>query len=89
MDPQFRSISDVHLERRLPLPLQAAEQWIALIKHQVKVTRHNLKILLQNHLQIPYHFRHMQAMAWHQERERTQPLLLTPQRAIALKSSWQ
>mmetsp|Transcript_5411 Transcript_5411/g.7978 ORF Transcript_5411/g.7978 Transcript_5411/m.7978 type:complete len:324 (+) Transcript_5411:1067-2038(+) len=79
MDPQFRSIFDVPLEHRLRLPLQAAEKWIALIKHQVKVTHHNLKILLRNHLQIPSHFKHMQAISRRQEKERNQPL--TPRRA--------
>jgi len=46
LDPQFRSVFDVPLSQRLRLPLSAAEQWLSLIDHQIKVTKHNLTILL-------------------------------------------
>jgi len=45
--PQFRLITEVPLLKRLRLSLPAAEHWIALIEHQIKVTKHNLKILLR------------------------------------------
>lgn len=48
--PQFQQITAVPLTQRLRLSLPAAEKWIAQIEHQVKVTKHNLKILLRQHL---------------------------------------
>ena len=40
--PQFTSIFAVPLEHRMKLPLQSAENWIAMINHLIKVTAHNL-----------------------------------------------
>ena len=54
--PQFRSITEVPLLQRLRLPLAAAEKWLALIDHQVKVTLHNAKLLVRQHRTIPEHF---------------------------------
>ena len=73
LDPQFRSIYEVPLPHRLQLPLQAAEQWISLIKHQMRVTQHNLKVLMRKHIPIQQHFRTMQQIARKQRYERRQP----------------
>ena len=53
LDSQIRSVFDVPLAQRLRLPLQAAEQWLSLIDHQIRVTKHNLKILLRQHVPMP------------------------------------
>jgi len=73
LDPQFRSIYEVPLAHRLQLPLQAAEQWISLIKHQMRVTQHNLKVLMRKHIPSQQHFRTMQQIARKQRYERRQP----------------
>ena len=74
LDPQFRPISDVPLARRLRLPLQAAEQWLSLVHHQIKVTKHNLTVLLKPHVPIPIHVKKMQQYARRQRYERRQPV---------------
>jgi hypothetical protein len=79
LDPQFRPISDVPLTHRLRLPLQAAEHWLSLIQHQIKVTNHNLKVLLKQHISIPTHVSNMQNAARRQRYERRQPE--TPRKA--------
>jgi hypothetical protein len=79
LDPQFRPISDVPLTHRLRLPLQAAEHWLSLIQHQIKVTTHNLKVLLKQHISIPTHVSNMQNAARRQRYERRQPE--TPRKA--------
>lgn len=48
--PQFQQITSIPLMQRLRLSLPAAEKWIAQVEHQMKVTKHNLKILMQQHL---------------------------------------
>jgi len=46
----------------LCLPLCAAEQWLFLIDHQIKVAKHNLKILLQQHVLITQHFSRIESI---------------------------
>jgi len=55
--PQFSSIFAIPLEHHLKLPLQAAEQWISMVAHQVKVTKHNFTLLLKQHKPIQAHVR--------------------------------
>ena len=52
--------------------LFATEQWLSLIDHQIKVTKHNLKILLQQHVPITRHFGHMEITAAKQAIDRQQ-----------------
>ena len=73
LDPQFRSIKEVPLENRLCLNLQGAEQWLSLIAHQMKVTQHNLRALIKQHLPIPTHLTNMEQTARRQAIERMQP----------------
>ena len=73
LDAKFRSVTEIPLADRLRLPLQAAEQWLSLIKHQVKVTAHNARVLLKQHLPVTAHFRNMQKIARKQRYERRQP----------------
>ena len=68
--PQFRSITEVTLAQRLRLPLQAAEHWIALIKHQAKVSAHNMRVLLRQHRPIQEHFKSMDQTAKKQATQR-------------------
>jgi len=70
--PQFRSIQEIPLAHRLKLPLHAAEQWLSLIAHQLKVTKHNAKALLRQHIPIQAHFRNMQRIARGQRFEKRQ-----------------
>lgn len=82
LDPQFRSIFEIPLLQRLRLPLFAAEQWLSLIDHQVKVTKHNLKILLRQHIPINQHFSQMEIEARKQTIRRQQsPSKDTPRKA--------
>ena len=82
LDPQFRSIFDVPLAQCLCLPLQAAEKWLSLIDHQIRVTKHNLKILLRQHVPMPRHLSNMELEAAKQAVVRNQyPSKDTPQRA--------
>mmetsp|Transcript_22446 Transcript_22446/g.32149 ORF Transcript_22446/g.32149 Transcript_22446/m.32149 type:complete len:919 (-) Transcript_22446:249-3005(-) len=48
--PQFDPITAIPLAQRLRLSFPAAEKWIAKIEHQMKVTAHNLRVLLRQHL---------------------------------------
>lgn len=77
--PQFRSIYEVPLEHRLKMPLQSAEQWLAMIAHQAKVTAHNLRLRLTQHQTMKSHLRTMRRIARTQAKERTQPA--TPRKA--------
>jgi hypothetical protein len=79
LDQQFRPIKEIPLARRLRLPLQAAEQWLSLVQHQIKVTKHNFTVLLKQHVPIPNHFKNMQKSARRQRYARRQPL--TPRKA--------
>lgn len=82
LDPQFRPISEMPLAHHLRLPLQAAEQWLLLIEHQVKVMAHNLKILLRQHIQLERHFGSMAITAQQQATIRQQsPSKDTPRQA--------
>ena len=72
--PQFRSITEVTLAQRLRLPLQAAEHWIALIKHQVKVSAHNARVLLRHHRPIKEHFEKMDQTAKKQAAQRARSM---------------
>ena len=82
LDPRYRSILEVPLQQRLALPLNAAEQWLALIDHQIKVTKYNHKRLLRNHLSINHHFRHMHKTTTRQTIQRMQsPSKDTPRKA--------
>ena len=79
---QFRPISEVSLAQRLRLSLPAAEHWVALIEHQVRVTTHNLKVLLKHHYPIPELIRkmeteHKRQNAW----KRQSPSRDTPRKA--------
>jgi hypothetical protein len=69
----FRSIFEIPLEHRLKLPLNAAEQWLAQIAHQVRVTQHNFKLLTKKDKSIPTHFRTMRREARQQAKDRTLP----------------
>ena len=66
---QYHSIFEVPLSHRLKMPLQAAEHWVSMIAHQVKVTQHNLKILLRQHKPIATHFRTMRKEARQQAKD--------------------
>ena len=77
--PQFRSIHEIPLAHRLQMPLQAAEQWISMISHQVKVTHHNFQCLLREHKPMPTHLRTMRREARAQAKARNQPA--TPRKA--------
>ena len=61
------------------MSLQAAEQWISLIAHQVKVTQHNFKLLLRQHKPIETHFDTMKREARQQEKDHAKPE--TPRKA--------
>ena len=71
--PHFRSIFEIPLDHRLKMPLQAAEQWLSLISHQVKVTQHNFKVLLRQHKPMQDHLRHMRRETSRQAKERNLP----------------
>jgi len=75
----FRSIFEVPLEHRLRLSLQAAEQWLSLIAHQVRVTNLNFSVLLRQHKPMHAHLRTMRREARSQAKERRLPV--TPKRA--------
>ena len=75
----FRSIFDVPLAHRLRMSLQSAEQWLSLIAHQAKVTKHNLTLLLRQHKPMEDHLRTMRRQARNQARERNEPA--TPRKA--------
>ena len=77
--PQFPSIYEIPLEHRLKMSLQTAEQWLSLIKHQVKVTNHNLHCLLRQHKTMRTHFRTMRREARAQAKERALPETPTKQ----------
>ena len=77
--PQFRSIFEVPLGHRLRLSLQAAEQWLSLIAHQVKVTNHNFTVLLRQHKPMKTHLRTMRREARSQAKDRRLPE--TPRKA--------
>ena len=77
--PQFRSILEIPLVHRLNMPLQAAEHWLSLIDHQVRVTQHNTKILLRQHHTIQTHLRTMRLAARNQAKDRALPE--TPRKA--------
>ena len=68
--PRFRSIFEVPLEHRLKMSLQAAEQWISMIAHQVKVTHHNFQCLARQHKSIKTHLWTMRREARSQAKER-------------------
>mmetsp|Transcript_13495 Transcript_13495/g.19359 ORF Transcript_13495/g.19359 Transcript_13495/m.19359 type:complete len:123 (+) Transcript_13495:1776-2144(+) len=55
------------------MPLQAAEHWLALISHRVKVTKHNFQILLRQHKPMQSHLRTMRKEAREQARDRSLP----------------
>jgi len=74
LDPRYRSIFAIPLVHRLKMPLQAAEQWVSMITHQVKVTSHNLRILLSQHKPIESHFRTMRREARQQAKDRRLPI---------------
>ena len=61
------------------MSLQTAEQWLSLIKHQVKVTNHNLECLLRQHKTMRTHFRTMRREARAQAKERALPETPTKQ----------
>ena len=71
--PQFRSIFEILLAHRLKMPLQAAEQWISMISHQVKVTHRNCQCLLRKHKPMSTHLHTMQREARAQAKARHQP----------------
>jgi hypothetical protein len=77
--PHFRSIFEIPLAHRLKMPLHSAEQWISLIRHQEKVTKHNFKILLSQHRPMATHFRTMRKEARQQAKDRALPV--TPRKA--------
>lgn len=77
--PHFRSIFEIPLAHRLQMPLHSAEQWISLIRHQEKVTKHNFKILLSQHRPMATHFRTMRKEARQQAKDRALPV--TPRKA--------
>mmetsp|Transcript_1987 Transcript_1987/g.3068 ORF Transcript_1987/g.3068 Transcript_1987/m.3068 type:complete len:602 (-) Transcript_1987:27-1832(-) len=79
MAPNFRSIFDIPLEHRLKMSLQAAEHWISLISHQVKVTHHNFRCLIRQHKPMKTHLRTMRCEARSQAKERQLPE--TPRKA--------
>ena len=76
---QFRPIHETLLASRLRLPLQAAERWLSLVQHQIKVTKHNLTVLLKQHIPIPTHVKKMQQSARRQRYACRQTL--TPRKA--------
>ena len=75
----FRSIHEIPLAYRLQMPLQAAEQWISMISHQVKVTHHNFQCLLREHKPMSTHLRTMRREARAQAKACNQPA--TPRKA--------
>jgi len=77
--PHFRSIFEIPWAHRLKMPLQYAEQWISLIRHQEKVIKHNFKILLSQHRPMATHFRTMRKEARQQAKDRALPV--TPRKA--------
>lgn len=83
---QFRPITDVPPTQRLRLSLPAVEHWIALVEHQVKVSVHNLKVLLKQHRPIPEHFATMEKDTSQQTaRLRQSPSRDSPRRAHSRK----
>ena len=68
------------------MPLQAAEQWIAMVTHQAKVTSHNLRILMSQHKPMESHLRTMRRIARQQAKNRKYPV--SPRSAVqaAVKS---
>mmetsp|Transcript_13731 Transcript_13731/g.19685 ORF Transcript_13731/g.19685 Transcript_13731/m.19685 type:complete len:438 (-) Transcript_13731:60-1373(-) len=75
----YRSIFEIPLAHRLKMPLQAAEHWVSMISHQIKVTQHNLKMLLCQHKPMPTHFHTMRREARQQAKDRLLPT--TPRKA--------
>ena len=80
LDPQFRSVKEVPLEHCLCLSLQGAEQWLSLIAHQIKVTQHNIKTLIKQHLPITTHLSNMEHTARRQAIDNKRPD--TPRKAL-------
>ena len=70
MASHFHSIFDIPLEHCLKMSLQAAEHWLSLISHQVKITQHK---------PMKTHFRAMRCVARSQAKERQLPE--TPRKA--------
>ena len=70
---QFSAIQAVPLAHRLKLSLQSTEHWLSTIAHQVKVTAHNIQMLLRQHRSITSHFRTMRRIARNQAKERALP----------------
>ena len=68
----FRSIHEIPLEHRLKMSLQATEQWLSMIAHQIKITRHNYAILLRQHKPMESHLRTMRKEARSQAKEHMQ-----------------
>ena len=79
LDPQFRPIVTNPLEHRLKMSLPVAEQWLALINHQIKVTAHNFKVLLRQHKPMDMHLTTMSKIVRRQARARSKPI--TPRKA--------
>jgi len=71
--PQFGSIFAIPLEHRLILPLQAAEQWLSMVAHQIRVTQHNFTMLLRQHKPMQSHLRTMRREARAQAKDQRQP----------------
>jgi len=60
-------VKEIPLAHHLRLPLRATEQWLSLIAHQVKITAHNMKVLLKQHVPIQTHVRNMRQIARYYE----------------------
>mmetsp|Transcript_10007 Transcript_10007/g.14428 ORF Transcript_10007/g.14428 Transcript_10007/m.14428 type:complete len:175 (-) Transcript_10007:695-1219(-) len=74
LDPQFRRVTTIPLDHRLRMSLPVAEQWVALINHQIKVTAHNFKVLLRQHKPMGMHITTMSKIVRRQARERSKPI---------------
>mmetsp|Transcript_750 Transcript_750/g.1138 ORF Transcript_750/g.1138 Transcript_750/m.1138 type:complete len:199 (+) Transcript_750:2038-2634(+) len=85
--PQYRSIFEIPLAHRLKMPLQAAEHWLSLIDHQVKVTQHNLKILLGQHKPMAVHFHTMRREARQQKKDQQLPATPTKAHSRAVQAA--
>jgi len=79
-------IHAIPLEHLLKLSRQTVEQWVSLIAHQVRVTKHNFKILLSRHKPMAAHLRTMRYEVRNQAKERRQPE--TPRKAHRMEIHW-
>ena len=83
----YRSIFEVPLEHRLRMPLQAAEHWLSLMQHRLKVTSHNITMLLKQHQPMPSHLRTMRCLARQQAKDRMLPFTPTKARSRAVQEA--